>query len=212
MFQSVLDVFFPTTCQLCGKSDRQYFCAQCLLSLQVNAYRSDTLVVFGHNPQLVNLVRIWKEQHNLAIQRILQSALVQSLEQFPARLTLTCIPTRPASQRARGGSPLTNLVAAAASELGRDFNPELLSYKRKVQEQRGLNFARRTANLEDAFVSTKSGFEILLIDDVITSGATLRSAKTALQKTNQVALTVALVAAHSSGLTNKLPKAVEKLL
>lgn len=153
-------------------------------------------MVFGHNPEIVNLVRIWKEQQNLGIERMLASALVESLKSMNLDGALTCIPTRPESYRKRGGSPLNNLLSRVAKELHCDFFPDALLFNHRVREQRTLNFAERKHNLQDAFRSEKSGLSLVLVDDVVTSGATLQAAERALQIENMVILTTALVSAR----------------
>ena len=66
--------------------------------------------------------------------------------------------------------------------------PRLLQRTRYTPPQVGLGRAARERNLEDAFEASSasvaariSGQDVVLIDDVLTTGATLRAAATALR-------------------------------
>lgn len=60
--------------------------------------------------------------------------------------------------------------------------PHLLTRYRNTPHQVGLNASERRENVKDAFIATAdvAGKSILLIDDVVTTGATLDECATAL--------------------------------
>lgn len=78
------------------------------------------------------------------------------------------------------------LALVLARETGLIYEPQLLDRVRKTKTQVGLNAAQRRRNVSRAFGVNENGFErlsgkrVLLIDDVITTGATIDACSRAL--------------------------------
>jgi ComF family protein len=105
-------------------------------------------------------------------------------------------PLHEARLRARGYNQSALLAERLARSEGIPYRPDFLSKIRDTQPQVGLNGRERALNVKDAFRASGSAANqmILLIDDVYTTGATLRECARALLEAgaSQVwALTVA---------------------
>lgn len=97
-----------------------------------------------------------------------------------------------------------NQAAILAQELGRHtsirFEPQALVRKKNTSRQVGLSRRDRVTNVSGAFVVPPSsrtkieGRRILLIDDVITTGATVSACARALKRSGAVAVDVAALA------------------
>ncbi|MCH6160603.1 ComF family protein [Streptomyces marispadix] len=107
-----------------------------------------------------------------------------------APLTLVPIPSSTRSVAARGHDPVRRMARAAARELRRGGVPArvlaVLRQRRTVADQAGLSARQRAANLDGALeLVPGSGRllaegETLLVDDVMTTGASLAEAARAL--------------------------------
>lgn len=94
--------------------------------------------------------------------------------------------------RSRAWSRRYNQAAVLALEIARDtgliYEPQLLDRVRKTRTQVGLTAAQRRRNVSGAFAVNESAFEqmsgkrVLLVDDVITTGATIEACSRALLK------------------------------
>jgi len=101
------------------------------------------------------------------------------------------VPSSPAAVRRRGDAPLELLTRVAVGSL--DLAPRVLvvspalELRRKVADQAGLDHRARANNVEGAmrirprWRSSIRGVSCLLVDDVLTTGATLVEAARALR-------------------------------
>jgi ComF family protein len=114
-----------------------------------------------------------------------------------AQLLLDCLAARPLAvdalvpvpldarrARWRGFNQSTLLAAEVARALDRPLLDRVLQRQRPTRPQVGLSARERRANVRDAFACTDrtavAGRRLLLVDDVMTTGATLEACATAL--------------------------------
>jgi ComF family protein len=112
------------------------------------------------------------------------------------------IPLHRAKQRQRGFNQ-AELIARAALKhcpegIRFELNPHLLERRRVTQSQIGLTQQQRRANLRGAFRVVKpekiAGREILLVDDVFTTGTTVSECARVLRRAGAAEIWVATVA------------------
>lgn len=113
------------------------------------------------------------------------------------------VPSARAAVRARGHDPALRITIAAVRELRtrhvRAHCLNELTQTRGVADQAGLTSAGRLANLAGALSVLRPaavrGRRVVIVDDVITTGATLVEAARALRSAGAEVLAVAVVAA-----------------
>lgn len=193
IFGSFSDLIYPKSCISCHKESTN-FCEDCenlwncepITSNLDNGKISVTSVV-EYNDQIRNVLLAYKEDGDRQAGKILASALLKarqrSFESFPH--LLVPIPSSSKAIHRRGRDFMKELCFDVASKSG-DQVRSLLKVNRLVKDQTQLDQRQRSQNLVGAFSTTIKnsqellGAPIILVDDLLTTGATLREADRAL--------------------------------
>lgn len=158
------------------------------------------------------LVNAHKEQRRFALADPLGDLLALAvLEHAPfgagLRLLLVPVPSRSAVVRRRGHDPLLRIATRAASRLRAWGVPagvaKVLRGVRATADQAGLGAAERSRNLTGSMALRAgrpvrrllAGARVVVVDDVVTTGATVREAQRALEEGGFPVLGIAAVAA-----------------
>jgi predicted amidophosphoribosyltransferase len=151
---------------------------------------------------LKELIVAHKERHRLALAGPLGQVLagvVEDLVARPAPIVLVPVPSSRRVVRHRGHDPLLRTTRSAAAALrgsGRSARTvRLLRVVRRVEDQAGLGAAARQANLRRTMRATPYPHPVVVVDDVVTTGATTREAQRALEARGVRVAGIAAIAA-----------------
>lgn len=128
---------------------------------------------------LPRLLPRFKFHHDLACGQVLAQLAITELADWPGWQGVTQIvpiPLHPARLGQRGYNQALELARPLAREHGLKPTSELLQRVRATAAQTELDAAMRRRNLRGAFRAEACRGTVLLIDDVITTGATLHEA------------------------------------
>jgi len=129
------------------------------------------------------MIHRFKENRGLAEGRVLtellareQSALLDRLDQADNTMLLAPVPAYPATQRRRGFNQAEEIARTLAGKLSLPFRARLLRRHAQRTAQKQLTRQQRASNLVGIFScgSGLNGKRVLLVDDVVTTTATLR--------------------------------------
>ena len=146
------------------------------------------LLPFNH-PRIQALIHEAKFFYNRRAHHLLGDVLHTHLATYTAPYRLIPLPLHPRRQRARGFNQVQACLATQPA-LRQVTHQQLLKRIRYTTPQTHLSAAKRVENMTDAFAVTRrkqspisSDIQLLVIDDVYTTGATMHSALTALRTT-----------------------------
>ncbi len=195
-FSFWLDLIFPITCISCGCNSNKHLCPACFKNLNFRgevkelSYQNinQVFAVSSYKDKLAPLlIQAYKFKSVKAISNVLADYLRifwQSRVLFSqANYVVIPIPLSSRRLRQRG----YNQVELIAAKFVKDFNYSLnLSLKRKNRKaQSRLNAKKRKSNLVNSFYfkgENLKGASIIILDDVLTSGATVSEAAKVLKQ------------------------------
>jgi ComF family protein len=182
----LLDLLFPTRCAACGRVDTDWCpaCARDLADLPLDPHDAADIVSTGAHSGLLQSAVQGLKYHGV---RALAEPLGARVAAAVARLRPAMVVPVPASAariRSRGYNQAALIAAACARSLGVPAEPLALIRLRETRSQVGLTRLERLENVVGAFAADPArvtGAAVLLVDDVYTTGATLRECLTALR-------------------------------
>lgn len=193
----LLDLFFPKKCLGCGKSGT-YLCPDCLRQIILNR-RSE--VSFGWiisaasyaNPLTRNLIKTFKYHYVQELSEPLSQLMIKTLEPFGSMLRnqnfiIIPIPLHKYRLRYRGFNQAELLAKHIADYFNLTIETGALKRIISTDPQANIkNMEKRKNNLKNVFAVVAEAIKdknILLVDDVCTTGATLIEAKEVLKLNN----------------------------
>jgi predicted amidophosphoribosyltransferase len=215
---TLLDLLFPTECAGCGDAGG-LVCDACRVALSGPARLAwprpsppglpPPWAVAAYSGPARSLLLAYKERGTIGAARRLAVPLATAIEAAAGvgARTAVVVPvpsSRPAIRQR--GDDVTLLLARRAASVARRRGLAVsvvpaLRHARRVADQAGLGAERRAANLAGAFTvrpgATRglTGQQVVIVDDVVTTGATLAEAARALRASGVGVGAAAVVAA-----------------
>lgn len=217
------NIFFPKICLTCGEeveNNEQLICFYCLSELPLTnfSYRSEnrlensfrgripiksaTSLVYFHKKGLVQkLMHQLKYRNKQEIGRFFGNWLGEEMkrsQRFEQIDAILPVPLHPDKQKKRGYNQVTTFAQQMAVKLDAELRSDLLIKVSASETQTHKNRKERTSNKENVFKLLESDFledkHVLLVDDIITSGATLEACCTPLYRVSGIKISLASIA------------------
>jgi len=176
-------------------SSSQHLCATCL---QRPPAFSIVHAACAYQERVKDAIHQLKYRNQVNLAEPLGKLLGKSLEVAEVGFRPDCIipvPLHPGRLKKRGYNQALEISRPLARKLQVPIDTTLLQRTLKTPPQQGLTAAERRSNLRNAFIvtTTTSARNILLVDDVMTTGETVRECCRVLMKNNIAEVQVAVI-------------------
>ena len=217
--ESLLHLAYPHVCEGCGTDNLQgdhLLCLHCLSSLpstnfsqyadnlvekmfwgRMLVHSATALYYFTKESMMQHLVHQFKYNGNKEMSRYLGElmgwALIES-KRFTSVDALIPLPLHKSKERLRGYNQSTLLCEGIAKVMGKPVLTDVVVRTEETESQTKKNRIERWENMKGKFRledgSAIEGLHVLLIDDVITTGATLEACGREILQAKNVRLSV----------------------
>jgi predicted amidophosphoribosyltransferase len=214
VLSAAADLFLGARCAGCG-APAFALCPACAATLRpcpsVVRWRPCPVAASGeYDQELREIIIAWKERGRLALERPLAHLLAASIVALdpPERVTLVPVPSRPDRRRARGADIVKDLAVVSAKLL-RPVGLEAtvapaMRVAGRLRDQAGLTAKQRESNVRGCFAVRRAPRgPVVVIDDVVTTGATLAETVRVLRGAD-ISVSGAAVVAHTRQKHNSL--------
>ena len=227
MFNSILNLFFPKVCAGCRKllfSNENVLCTNCRHEMPLTQYHLDTnneavkkfygkieieyasaFVYFNKKGIVQELIHNLKYKGQQEIGAVLGIWYVEDLKELKLENSFDVIipvPLHKRKFRERGYNQVTAFGKALAEGLDIQYDETVLYRKKYSKTQSKKNLLGRSENIENIFdvISTEKhqNKHLLLVDDVLTTGATLEACSRALLKIPNIKISIVCMAMANS--------------
>jgi len=220
----LIDLFLPMSCSGCGappdpdaRAADALVCGGCRAALVgpcltrlLGAPDLPAVAATGYAGEVRQLLLAYKEQGRRALGGPLGLLLARAAREVVhsrgvagAPVALVPVPSRAAARRARGFDHVRLLARRCARELEGSWTVQpVLTPSRARQDQSGLDVAGRAGNVAGAWrmAGPAPPVPVVLVDDIVTTGATAREAARTLRAAGARVLGVAAVAGVAPGV------------
>jgi ComF family protein len=159
-----------------------------------------TLAVFSYQFPIDQLIQSLKYHSQLPLAPMLAKKLLDRIDEIPD--LVIPMPLHPVKLKDRGFNQASLIATPIARKLGVPLNETACHRLRNTPSQTSLPWCERERNVRDAFDCTLdlSGKHIALVDDVLTSGASMNELARAVQKWGANKISVWVAARATSNL------------
>ena len=195
------DIIYPPRCICCYKviENDRLTCDECEKKLKDSInyiyYRTpdfECTSLYKYNECTKGVVGNIKRRRSTTICKKVANLLADEAQKLPPVDIVAYVPMTRQDKAERGFNQCEIMAKVISKRLTLKFQKNVLKKIRQTRPQKELKAAERAKNLKGAFRVCKDvkGKKILLIDDVITTGATLRENARMLYKAGAAHVTV----------------------
>lgn len=223
MFQDLLNLFYPKICNCCETellSHEQIVCTTCLHKLPLTNFHLDnenttkkvfsgrlsienatSLLYFKKKGMVQNLIHNLKYRGNREIGTYLGQWLGEEIAKIPDYSQIDAVipvPLHRKKLRSRGFNQVEDFGREIANCLEAEYIDDVLVKRSSSTTQTLKKRLSRWGSIDETFMIENSekveNFHLLLVDDLITTGATMEACVSKLQKINGVRISLASMA------------------
>lgn len=176
----LIDALLPSTCVACRRVGRT-ICDSCLNQLEPSPRQVNREIVgwaaIDYGKVATSAINAFKEHGRTAL--LGEFCRLLDAIDLPANAVLVGLPSAASATRKRGFVP-AELLADRLARRRSLRSAHALVFSRKIADQAHLSREQRSRNLTGSMIAKPLAGPVVLVDDVVTTGASLREAARAM--------------------------------
>lgn len=199
IIESILDIIYPPSnrCITCGAEDFIGICPYCKSKIKRVKNQDDILSYGYYGGVLKELILSFKYDKNFTAGNVISELLLNLIYENKIEFeVIYYVPMSKSSIKKRGFNQCEIIAKNLSKSLNIPVSYSLIKVK-DTREQKRLSKEERYKNIKDAFKVKENnikGKRVLLIDDVVTTGATLLECKKTLENYDIEEITILTIA------------------
>lgn len=220
LLEALVELFYPRLCVVCHRnlvSGESFLCSACLqdMPLTDESYFGEdvlpdrfteesrpealySLFYYSKYNDYKNLIYAVKYRSKQELGVYLGKMLGERIKELASIDAILPIPLHPRREKKRGFNQAMKIAAGIAEVLGVEMMDRAVVRIKNNASQTGMNPEERQKNVENIFrledPALFEGKHVLIVDDVITTGATIASCANALKEAANVRFSLACLA------------------
>lgn len=210
MLERILNIIFPPVCGICGKIDKNFLCKKCQKKLEKQSYfKVDTyeinfkehMFIFKYDGDIRDLILKYKFKEQSYLYKTFANFMLKNEIFFDFIKKYDIIIPIPISQKRynqRGYNQSLLIAKELAKKTNLKLENEIIFKQKNIIEQSKLDKKQREENIKNVYKIRKTtkieGKNILIFDDIFTTGNTVIECAQTLETLNPQKIGVLTIA------------------
>ena len=222
LLSDFISLFFPNCCVACSDSlakGEELVCTRCMLEMPQTSHHKEVnnelQVRLSHRFEVTNAAALFKFAKRSRVQQVLHALKYKNRPEVGVMLgkvlgqkladarivkpeIIIPVPLHPSRKRKRGYNQSAKFAEGLAVKLNIPFSDTIITRLVKTDTQTKKNKLNRWQNVSEVFhvkdPATVKGKRILLVDDVVTTGATIEACAHILKQNGCAEINIACIA------------------
>ena len=212
-FFNIIDIVFPQVCGICGKINQEGLCTKCIKRLEEfakfeiikengeNKNFQELIYIFNYEGFIRKLIIDYKFNEKSYIYVSFVKFILKHkkiFEKLKSYDTIIPVPISKKRMRERGYNQSLLIARNLSEDLGIDLQENCIFKTKNIIEQSKLNKEQRMQNIQNVYELKNEQIltnkQVLLIDDIYTTGSTVNECSKVLRQANPKKIDVLVLA------------------
>lgn len=199
LIESILDLVFPPTCEICGKVG-DFLCDNCskvLKEYRIESIEKDKIFVYKYRGLIRELILKYKFREKAYLSSLFSELLLKNkriCKIIKSYDIIIAVPLNKRRKLERGYNQSYLILKEMAKRMDFNLQENILKKIKNIKPQSGKGYKQRHEDIKGVYIveniNKVTGKKVLIFDDVYTTGSTMQECKKVLLKAGAKRVTI----------------------